>query len=80
MYSAEIRCFFRPKELKDCIRAEKRIKSTRGSYSVTEEKDHLCFNVKASDAVALRATVASVTQLIAVFEKAHKIKNGKEKN
>jgi len=51
----------------ECINKE------RSNFSVKKAKGRVIFEVKARDAVAFRATVNMITQLLAVYEKMKKI-------
>lgn len=43
----------------------------RSSYTVEKRGDTLVIDIEAGDAVALRATVTSITRVLALYEKAH---------
>ncbi|MEM3126963.1 MAG: KEOPS complex subunit Pcc1 [Candidatus Woesearchaeota archaeon] len=45
----------------------------RSDYKIEKTKDKIKFSVKANDVVALRATLTSITQLLATHEKMVKI-------
>ncbi len=46
------------------------IKAERSSYTMRKEKGAVVFDVKASDAVAFRAAISSISKMLAVIEKA----------
>ena len=50
----------------------------RAEIKIKKNKDSLHFNIQAEDAVALRATLNSITALLSVYEKTNKLieKNG----
>lgn len=60
-----------PEKLTECLAAEE-TSFDRSSFTITKTKDGVEFDVKASDAVALRATLNSISQLLIVFEGARK--------
>ena len=41
----------------------------RSEFKITKKDDSVEFSVKADDATALRATLSSITKLLAVYEK-----------
>jgi len=49
------------------------IKKERSNFSVKKTKSRVIFEIKASDAVAFRATVSMITQLLTVYEKMKKL-------
>jgi tRNA threonylcarbamoyladenosine modification (KEOPS) complex Pcc1 subunit len=48
-------------------------KRDRSSWDVKKDGKRIIFNIDASDATALRATLSSLTQLLSVFEKAKSV-------
>lgn len=50
----------------------------RAEVKIKKNNDNLYFNIQAKDAVALRATLNSITGLLSVYEKTNKLvkKNG----
>jgi tRNA threonylcarbamoyladenosine modification (KEOPS) complex Pcc1 subunit len=57
----------------------KHSKNSRSKYSVIKKDDLIIFNIKAKDAVALRATLNTITRLLSIFEKMRGIPNGPTK-
>ena len=62
-----------PEKLYECLAAED-TNFERSSFIVKKTKDGVEFDVKAKDAVALRATLNSIAQLLIIFEGARKPK------
>jgi tRNA threonylcarbamoyladenosine modification (KEOPS) complex Pcc1 subunit len=56
-----------PEKLFQCLVPED-TKFDRSGFNLKKMKDGLEFDVKAKDAVALRATLNSISQLLIVFE------------
>ncbi len=56
--------------LKDLFAAEdKELSNQRASYVVTSTDKGVRFDITASDAVALRATLTAITKLLEIYEK-----------
>lgn len=70
-YSAEI-IVDRDENLLRCFKPE-RIEKERASYKIKSIKNAIVFEIKANDAVALRATINSITQLLSIYERMEKI-------
>jgi len=71
-YSARIDVIGNQKSLLECF-APEGIKKERSEYIIKKIKKGISFGIKARDATALRATVNTITQLLAVYEKMEKI-------
>jgi tRNA threonylcarbamoyladenosine modification (KEOPS) complex Pcc1 subunit len=61
--------------LEKCIKPEIKTRE-RSSFTIKKKKDSIVFHVEAKDAVAFRATMNSLLQLLSVHHKMEKIKNG----
>ncbi len=72
-YSASIDVEGNPESLFECF-APEGIKKDRSEYTLKKTKKGISFEIRASDATALRATVSMITQLLAVYEKMGKIR------
>lgn len=48
---------------------DKELSNNRASYTIKELDGHIHFDVTAKDAVALRATLTSITKTLIVYEK-----------
>lgn len=70
-YTAKIFVEGDPEKLHVCFSAEE-TGFDRSSFTVSKKEGGLEFDVKASDAVALRATLNSISQLLIIFEGARK--------
>lgn len=46
---------------------------SRAKYTIIDKDDNICFFVQAEDSVALRAVLNSITKMLTIFEKTHKI-------
>jgi tRNA threonylcarbamoyladenosine modification (KEOPS) complex Pcc1 subunit len=64
-----------PEKLIECLAPEE-TSFDRSSFTVKKTNDGVEFDIKASDAVALRATLNTISQLLIVFEGAQEGKNG----
>ena len=60
--------------LYECLNPEQ-MDFDRSSFDIKQDGSKVIINIQAKDAVALRATINSFTQLIAVYEKAGKLEN-----
>jgi tRNA threonylcarbamoyladenosine modification (KEOPS) complex Pcc1 subunit len=60
-----------PEKLFECLTPEE-TSFDRSSFTINKTKEGLEFDIKANDAVALRATLNSISQLLIVFEGASK--------
>jgi tRNA threonylcarbamoyladenosine modification (KEOPS) complex Pcc1 subunit len=60
-----------PERLFECLAAEE-TGFDRSSFTVKKMKDGVEFDIRAKDAVALRATLNSISQLLIIFEGARK--------
>lgn len=58
-------------KLFECFKPEE-MSFERSSFTINKREDGLDFEIAAKDAVALRATINSITQLLTVFEGANK--------
>ncbi len=75
IYSAKIRVYKNPAIIYKCFISEsKNLKTGRSSYTIKKRKDHVEFDIKANDSVALRATINSITKLLTVYEKIEGLK------
>jgi tRNA threonylcarbamoyladenosine modification (KEOPS) complex Pcc1 subunit len=72
-YSAQIKVGGNQKSLLETF-APEGIQKDRSNYTLKKTKNGIVFDIKATDATALRATVNMITQLLAVYEKMGKIK------
>lgn len=72
-YTANIFVTGNPEELFKCISPEE-TDFDRSSFIVKKKDDGIEFNIKSKDAVALRATLNSISQLLIIFEGVKKIK------
>lgn len=61
-----------PELLYKCFKPETN-KWQRAQVRIKKNKDNLHFNIQAQDAVALRATLNSITGLLSVYEKTNKL-------
>jgi len=77
-YTAKLVAKGDPEKLIQCMTPED-TKFDRSSFTISKVKDGVEFDVVAKDAVALRATLNSISQLLIVFEGAAQIKR-KNKN
>jgi len=71
-YELEFKAFGDSKALFECFKPEI-LKRDRATVDLKEKKDHLLFEIKAKDPIALRATMNSISKLLAVYEKMKKI-------
>ena len=65
--TAEIKVYGDPKIIYKCFEPELADKK-RSNFTITQKKDHVFFEIKAQDSVALRATLNGITKLITVYE------------
>jgi tRNA threonylcarbamoyladenosine modification (KEOPS) complex Pcc1 subunit len=72
-YKAEITVSEDPENIQKCLEQEK-ISRERSSVSLEKEGDDLKIKVEAKDAVALRATMNAITQVLAVYAKSKQLK------
>ncbi len=72
-YTAKIIVKEDPDKIYKCLVPEK-ISRERSSVKIKKEKGVLVINVEAKDAVALRATLNSISQVLAVYHKTKSIK------
>jgi tRNA threonylcarbamoyladenosine modification (KEOPS) complex Pcc1 subunit len=56
-----------PEKLFDCFASEE-TSFDRSSFTIEKTQDGIRFSITAKDAVALRATLNSISQLLIVFE------------
>lgn len=73
MYKATIIVERNGADVFSCIKPEEK-DGTRSSYVVSLKGDSAVFNVTASDATSLRATMDGIIKLLIVFEKTKTIK------
>lgn len=70
-----------PDLLYNCLlpeqKASDRSSFDRSSFVITKEKEGVRFDIKAKDAVALRATFNTITQLLIIFEGAKNTKRSR---
>ena len=71
-YEATIKVTKNPDVVFDCFSPEKKPKSDRADYTIRKEKGAVIVEVKASDSVSFRATMASIEKMLAVIEKTSK--------
>jgi len=69
---ASIKAYGKAKNLAACFNPELHNKQ-RSHFTITENQDHILFDIQAEDATALRATVNAITKLLTVYEKAETI-------
>ena len=69
---ASIKAYGNPKDIAACCKPDMDDQK-RSNITITEQEDHVVFDVQAEDATALRATVNAITKLLTVYEKAEKI-------
>ena len=68
-YEALLKAYGSPRLITECVSPEKHVKdSVRAGFSMEKKKNHVVFRVKASDSVALRATLNSITKMLTVYE------------
>lgn len=72
-YRAEITVSENAGDIEKCLLPEK-ISRERSTVRAKKEGDKLIIDVEAKDAVAFRATMNAITQLMAVYSKAKEIK------
>ena len=75
-YTAKIFAKGDPDKLFECISNEE-AKFDRSSFTINKVKDGVEFDIVAKDAVALRATLNSISQLLIVYEGAKSIRGQK---
>jgi tRNA threonylcarbamoyladenosine modification (KEOPS) complex Pcc1 subunit len=74
-----------PDMLYDCLVPEQSVPDSRSSFDrssfiINKEKEGVRFSIKAKDAVALRATFNTITQLLIIFESAEETKKQQKTN
>jgi len=69
---AYIKAYGNAKDIAACFNPERQGKQ-RSNFTITENKDHILFNIQAEDATALRATLNTITKLLTIYEKVEKI-------
>lgn len=70
-YSAKLFAEGNAEKLYECIISEQ-TSYNRSSFSITKKENGLEFDITAKDAVALRATLNSISQMLIIFEGAKK--------
>ncbi len=70
-YTAKIFAKCNPDRLLECLASEEK-SFDRSKFTIKKVDDGVEFNITAKDAVALRATVNSISQLLIIFEGASK--------
>ncbi len=70
-YTAKLFAEGDPDKLLECLAPEE-TSFDRSSFTVTKKEEGVEFDITANDAVALRATLNSISQLLIVFEGAGK--------
>ncbi|MBW2997236.1 hypothetical protein KY349_02765 [Candidatus Woesearchaeota archaeon] len=70
-YTAKIFVKCDPDKLAECLAPEE-TSFDRSSFTFSKKEGGLEFNIDANDAVALRATLNTISQLLIVFEGARK--------
>lgn len=71
-YSAEIKAFGEPERIARCLGPEAEEKD-RSAFTVEKKEDHALIKVCASDSVALRATLNTITKLMTAYENIEKV-------
>ncbi|MBW2964404.1 hypothetical protein KY363_03000 [Candidatus Woesearchaeota archaeon] len=66
-YNAKLVAEGDPDKLYDCFASEE-TSFDRSSFTISKTGDGIEFNIEAKDAVAFRATLNSIAQLLIVFE------------
>jgi tRNA threonylcarbamoyladenosine modification (KEOPS) complex Pcc1 subunit len=72
-YIAEIKIKEDPGKIYDHLLPETKGKRERSHFTLRKTDTEVIIEVKAKDAVAFRATMNSITQLLAVFQKVKRI-------
>ena len=70
-YTAEIKITEDPEKVYDQLLPESKEKKNRSNFTLKKTEKEVIVEVEAEDAVAFRATMNAITQLLAVF---HKVK------
>ena len=70
-YTAKLSVKGNPEKLIECFKPEEK-DFDRSSFTINKTEDGVVFDIAAKDAVALRATLNSISQLLIVFEGAKK--------
>ena len=52
---------------------DKSLSNGRGEYTITTDEENITFTITASDAVALRAIMSSVTKVLSIHHKMNQI-------
>ena len=71
-YSSEIKVTGDIDKIIKCFEPEVG-KKDRSSFNIKKEKNHALIEIDASDSVALRATLNSITKLLTVYENMEKV-------
>ncbi len=71
-FSAVIFIDENPDDIQKCLLPENIIRE-RSNFNATKEGDRLKIEIEANDAVAFRATMNAITQVIAVYSKSREI-------
>lgn len=72
-YSAEIRIREEPDKIYDYLLPETESKRDRSNFTLKKGDKEVIIDVKAKDAVAFRATINTITQLLSVFQKVKEV-------
>jgi len=72
-YEAVIKVFGDPEKITKCFAVEVS-KQDRSEFTIDKKDDHVVFDVKAADPVALRAILNSISKLLSVYEQV--VENG----
>ena len=72
-YALDLKISDDSKALFECFQPEI-LKGDRATVDLKKKKDHLLFEIKAKDSVALRALINSITKLLTIHEKMRRIK------
>lgn len=67
-YKAEIIVEEDPDKVQKCLEPEN-ISRERSSFKIKKSDDKLIISIEAKDAIALRATLNAITQMLAVYHK-----------
>lgn len=70
-HTAVLEVYEDPEKLLKCL-APGKLK--RASFAIKKQKDHVKINVTAKDLTALRATLNSITQLLAIYKQMQGVK------
>ncbi|MBI2548563.1 hypothetical protein HYW21_04395 [Candidatus Woesearchaeota archaeon] len=75
IYTVALSILDAPPELRDLLRIDHQ-KAERSEIKILQQKKGLLLRITAQDAVALRATMNTITQLLSVHEKLQRVENG----